>query len=209
MGLSVFWRSPFASGTGRTLARNLIERHRGQIAEKRARLRQGTEFTIRLPALIDAPASVDRTVRSGPSEREHVSRRVLVVDDNRDSADMLALLLESHAHEVRQAHDGMKAVEIVTEWRPDVVLLDIGLPRLNGYQVAERIRANAPFQPFLVALTGWGQEEDRRKAEQAGFNAHLLKPFDHDVVIDLIADLRNNHPRSVQPCRPWNSRNPT
>ena len=181
-------------GIGLTLARNLIDRHGGQIAVKSDGLGKGTEFTIRLPALIDPPASVDRTARTAPSERQHVPRRVLVVDDNLDSADMLALLLESHAHEVRQAHDGLKAVEIATEWRPDVVLLDIGLPRLNGYQVAERIRAEASFQPFLVALTGWGQEEDRRKSEQAGFDAHLLKPVDHDVLTDLIADLAKSRP---------------
>jgi PAS domain S-box-containing protein len=181
-------------GIGLTLTRNLVERHGGQIAVKSEGLGKGTEFTIRLPALNDAPASVGRTAASTPSERRCVPGRVLVVDDNRDSADMLTLLLESHAHDVRQAHDGLKAVEIATEWHPDVVLLDIGLPRLNGYQVAERIRSQSTFQPFLVALTGWGQEEDRRKAEEAGFDAHLLKPVDHDVLIDLIADLRKNRP---------------
>lgn len=176
-------------GIGLTLARNLIEQHGGRITVTSEGLGKGTEFTIRVPALSEAPHSVDRTARPRPQLRPHVARRVLVVDDNRDSAEMLALLLESHAHEVRQAHDGIEAVEIATAWQPDVILLDIGLPRLNGYQVAERLRAEAPVQPFLVALTGWGQEGDRGKVELAGFDAHLLKPVDHDVLTQLIADL--------------------
>ena len=113
-----------------------------------------------------------------------------MVDDNRDAAESLAELLQISGHETRLAYDGVEAVEAAAAFRPDVVLLDIGLPKLNGYDAARRIRE----QPWgktmvLVALTGWGQEEDRQKSSEAGFDGHLVKPVDHDALMKLLADL--------------------
>jgi CheY-like chemotaxis protein len=101
---------------------------------------------------------------------------------------MIAMLLEFVGHEVRTAHDGTNAVAAVAEFQPDVVLLDIGLPGLNGYEAAERIRRAPGPQPVLVALTGWGQADDRRRAADAGFDHHLIKPVEHDILLKLIAE---------------------
>jgi signal transduction histidine kinase/CheY-like chemotaxis protein len=175
-------------GIGLTLARSLVERHDGRltiVSEGRGR---GTEAIVRLPALTTRPASVSRTAEALPTpEFKPDSRRVLVVDDNHDSAEMMALLLEFVGHDVRMAHDGLNAVAAVAEFQPHVVLLDIGLPGLNGYEVAERIRRAPGRQPVLVALTGWGQADDRRRAADAGFDHHLIKPVDHDVLMTLVA----------------------
>lgn len=118
------------------------------------------------------------------------ARRILVVDDNRDSALSLALLLKVAGDETFTAHDGLEAVEAAERLNPDVILLDIGLPRLNGYEVARHIREQPWGQKVvLIALTGWGQEEDRRKSNEAGFNSHLVKPVDHSVLNKLLSEL--------------------
>ncbi|HEX6864459.1 MAG TPA: response regulator, partial [Thermoanaerobaculia bacterium] len=115
------------------------------------------------------------------------ARRILVVDDNRDSAESLSLLLQVTGNEVRTAFDGLEAVEEAERFRPDVVLLDIGMPRLNGYEAARRIRGE-PWgkEMLLIAQTGWGQEEDRRLSREAGFDAHLTKPVDHLKLLKLL-----------------------
>jgi CheY-like chemotaxis protein len=110
------------------------------------------------------------------------------VDDNRDSANSLALLLKLLGHTVDTAHDGLEAVERAETFRGDVILLDIGMPRLNGYEAARRIRERHPNSVKLVALTGWGQEEDRRRSEEAGFDAHLVKPVDLAALTNLLAE---------------------
>lgn len=117
----------------------------------------------------------------------HPSKRILVVDDNRDSATTLAMLLKLSGNETRTAYDGLEAVEMAANFRPDVVLLDIGLPKLNGYEACRRIRE----QPWsnsvmMVALTGWGQEEDRQKSSEAGFDAHMVKPVDLNTLKQLL-----------------------
>jgi CheY-like chemotaxis protein len=115
-------------------------------------------------------------------------RRILVVDDNQDAADTLGMLLEMTGNEVEIAHDGLAAVEAVAEFRPDVVLLDLGLPKLSGYEVARRIRGRQDgADVLLVALTGWGQEEDRRRSKEAGFDHHLTKPVEFDELQRLLA----------------------
>ena len=119
------------------------------------------------------------------------SRRILVVDDNRDSATSLAMLLKLSGNDTRVAHDGLEAVEAAAPFRPDVVLLDIGLPKLNGYQAAVKIRE----QPWgksmlLVALTGWGQDDDRKKSQEAGFNRHMVKPVDHVALTKLLDEFQ-------------------
>jgi CheY-like chemotaxis protein len=149
---------------------------------------KGAEFVVRLPNVVAArePSTARPAADNGACRR----RRVLVVDDNQDTAESLALLLSLGGHEVSTAHDGEAALARVHADRPDVVLLDIGLPRVNGYEVARRLRARYPKERLaLVAITGWGQEEDRRRASEAGFDRHLTKPIEAGVVQALIQEL--------------------
>ena len=115
------------------------------------------------------------------------SKRILVVDDNKDAADSLAFLLRAYGSDVNVAYDGQEALDVALASNPDIVLLDIGLPKLYGYDVAKRIRAARGRRVLLVAITGWGQEEDRRRAEEAGFDHHLTKPVQFDALLRLIA----------------------
>jgi DNA-binding response OmpR family regulator len=115
-----------------------------------------------------------------------MNRRILVVDDNADAADSLAMLLQVHGDEVRIAYDGLEALEAEGEFRPEVVLLDIGMPKLSGYDVARRIRAARGAEVLIVAITGWGQEDDRRRAREAGFDHHFTKPVDFEMLLQLI-----------------------
>ncbi len=115
--------------------------------------------------------------------------RILVVDDNQDSADSLAMLLRILGNEVQTARDGLEAIEAAADFRPDCVLLDISLPKLNGYEAARRIRQQQGKDVVLVALTGWGQEEDRRRSQEAGFDHHILKPIEFDVLQTLLATI--------------------
>jgi CheY-like chemotaxis protein len=119
---------------------------------------------------------------------EKRGRRILLADDNQDALDSLAALLQCDGHEVHTAADGLEAFELAASWRPEVMLLDIGMPKLDGYEVARRVRA----QPWgsdtvLIALTGWGQDEDRRRSQEVGFNSHLVKPLDLDALAKLLA----------------------
>ncbi len=174
-------------GIGLMLAKSLVERHGGQISVESAGVGLGSEFVISLPLLQSPPSSVLPAFAAGGDSVTTPSRRVLVVDDNADSAEMIGLLLRFAGHDVQLALDGVGAVTAAAAFAPDVVLLDIGLPVLNGYEVAQRIRASDGPQPRLVALTGWGQAEDRRRSAAAGFDAHLLKPVDHDELLKVIA----------------------
>jgi CheY-like chemotaxis protein len=118
-------------------------------------------------------------------------RRILVVDDNQDSADTLAMLLELRGNDVRVAYDGPQALEVASAFEPEIVLLDIGLPGMNGYEVAARIRSDPRLAGvLLVAQTGWGQEDDKRRAQEAGFDHHLVKPVDHAALDRLISSYR-------------------
>ena len=119
--------------------------------------------------------------------------RILVVDDNHDSALSLAMMLSIMGHETRTAHDGESAVSTAESFLPDVVLLDIGLPKLNGYEVAQRIRENAwGASMFLIAVTGWGQEEDRQRSSEVGLNVHMVKPVEPAALERLLAELPSN-----------------
>ena len=147
---------------------------------------KGSEFIVRLPALAETPK-----MHSDPANADQASvpgsRRVVVVDDNQDSAESLAMLLQLSGHEVHTANDGLAGVELAERVRPEVVLLDIGMPRLNGYEACRRIREQPWGKDMLIiALTGWGQEEDRRATMETGFNAHLVKPVDHDALLKLL-----------------------
>jgi DNA-binding response OmpR family regulator len=116
-----------------------------------------------------------------------LAQRILVVDDNRDSAESMAMFLQLCGHETRVAHDGRSALDVEHEYQPAIVLLDIGLPGMNGYDVAREIRAARGDSVLLIAMTGWGQEEDRRRARESGFDHHLTKPVNIDVLNNLLS----------------------
>ena len=175
-------------GIGLALARQFVELHGGAVSVASAGIDRGSEFTIRLP--LAARTSIVNAAQSvvTPAGAEPICRRVLVADDNLDALNSLAMLLELAGHEVRKAADGREALSIAAEWRPDLALLDIGMPMLDGYEVVRRIRAEswgADMQ--LVAISGWGQMEDRRRAVEAGFDMHVVKPIGFDSLTELLA----------------------
>ena len=177
-------RSVSGLGIGLSLVKSLVEMHGGTVEARSAGVGHGSEFVVRLPITAEAPAPQpvdDRTTTH--------AHRILVVDDSRDAAESLAMLLELTGNETHTAHDGLEAVETAARVRPDLVLLDIGLPKINGYEAARRIRE----QPWgkslvLVALTGWGQDEDRQKSREAGFDGHMVKPVDTAALTKLLAE---------------------
>jgi CheY-like chemotaxis protein len=151
---------------------------------------QGSEFVVRLPALPPEfrPLANGVSLTAGPTAAESSGRRVLAVDDNVDVVESLALLLGMQGHDVRTAHDGLNALEQAEAFRPEVIILDIGLPGMDGYEVARRLRERVASQGvLLVALTGYGRDEDRRRSLAAGFDRHLVKPVDPTDLRDLLA----------------------
>jgi CheY-like chemotaxis protein len=171
-------------GIGLTLARRLIELHNGTLEARSEGLGRGSTFTVRLP--LDLRASA-RDTRSPQPPRSVASRRVLIAEDIPDAAEMLRLMLEVMGHDVRVAADGVQAVAIAGEFAPEIVFLDIGMPRKDGYQAAREIRAALGSEVVLVALTGWGQDDDQRRAREAGFDHHLTKPAEPERIEKLIA----------------------
>lgn len=179
-------------GIGLTLARCLIEMHGGRIEATSEGPDQGSEFTVCLPLAPDLSDERRRESRddSAHQDQKAPSWRILVVDDNVASAETLGLWLQMVGHVVRVVHDGPSAIDAAVEFVPDVVLLDIGLPGMNGYEVALKIRGLPALRNVvLVAETGWGQQEDRRRSEAAGFHYHLVKPLDPDALQDLLMAL--------------------
>jgi PAS domain S-box-containing protein len=176
-------------GIGLTLVRRLVEMHGGQIEGKSEGLGRGSEFVVRLPLAMSDVQPAANTVGGDHPELPKNGRRILVVDDNRDAARTLAMLLKLSGHETHLAYDGEEAVEASARLQPDIVLLDIGLPKLSGHEVARRIRRQPHGSTMmLVALTGWGQEEDRRKSSEAGFDHHLVKPVNVEALTRLLGD---------------------
>jgi CheY-like chemotaxis protein len=174
-------------GIGLSLVQRLVELHGGTV-EATSVQGEGSEFIVRLPMASPPPTpSPSPTETAPPTGR---SCRVLVVDDNVDSAESLAMLLTMFGHNVRTAHDGEAALETAIDWRPEVVLLDIGLPGLDGYEVAKRMRRlPALGDVVLVALTGYGQDADRQRSREAGFDRHLVKPVEPATVQRIVASV--------------------
>ncbi|MDO8680519.1 MAG: PAS domain S-box protein [Acidobacteriota bacterium] len=176
-------------GIGLFIVKRLVEMHGGTIDVRSNGPGTGTEFEVRLPA-IAAPAATVAAESDADDPASQPRRRVLVVDDNQDAAEALAMILSMSGHDTELAHDGIEALNAAASFRPEVIFLDIGMPTLDGHETARRIRE----QPWgkdmvLVALTGWGQAEDRRKSREAGFNHHLVKPADPTLVAELLSKL--------------------
>jgi CheY-like chemotaxis protein len=181
-------RSQGGLGIGLSLVKGLVELHGGTIEVRSGGPGMGSEFTVHLPIVAVPEATPQEPGGDGESGSSGRKCRILVVDDLRDSADSLAMVLRMMGHDTCAAYDGLEAVQTAAAFRPQVVLLDIGLPKLNGYEAARRIRS----EPWggsiaLVALTGWGQEEDKRLSVEAGFNHHLTKPVDPDALEKLLS----------------------
>ncbi len=176
-------------GIGLALARGLVELHGGTMAAHSAGPGQGSEFVVRLPVTSQSGPADDHGQDAAAPEPVPPRHRVLVVDDNADAAESLAALLELHGQDVRVALSGADALRIAHEWAPEVGVLDIGMPAMNGYQLCRELRAQAQGrQPLLIACTGWGQEADRDRARAAGFDVHLVKPVDPNAVLRLLMD---------------------
>ena len=176
-------------GVGLTLVKRLVEMHGGRVEAKSEGPGKGSEFVVRLPVVIEASKPQESgSVAEHPVKSSH---RILVVDDNRDGADTLSEMLTIMGNDTRTAYDGQEGVDVAGEFRPDVVLLDIGLPKLNGYEACRHIRE----QPWgkgvvLIAVTGWGQDEDRRRSQEAGFDHHMVKPADPQALMKMLAGLQ-------------------
>jgi len=177
-------------GIGLSLVKHLVEMHRGTVEARSGGLGRGSEFTVRLPILLSPASKPEEAPEPPTASPAKEGMRVLVVDDNTDSADILAKLLEMSDHDVRTAYTGPAALEAAAAYAPDVVLLDIGLPGINGYEVARRLRLLPGLKAItIIAMTGYGQDADRQLAREAGFDSHLTKPVDFREVSELMATL--------------------
>jgi CheY-like chemotaxis protein len=173
--------------------------HNGSVEARSAGLGKGSEFIVRLPIAaqaLDPEPDAERDRQAQPALRS--GRRLLIVDDNQDAANSLALLLSMKGHEVKVAFSGSAALDITMSYSPEVVFLDIGMPGMDGYEVARRMRQQPGLEKVvLAALTGWGQQEDRRRTMEAGFNHHLVKPPELKLLEGVLAEL----PKSKAPIK--------
>ena len=182
-------RSQGGLGIGLCLVKRLVEMHSGSVEAKSGGPGQGSEFVVRLPIVVEQTyprqASDD-----GDKAQPTSDLRILVVDDNRDAAESLAMLLKMMGNNIHTAYDGEEAVAAAGKFRPHVVLCDIGLPKLNGYEACRQMKAQAwEKKMILIAVTGWGQDDDRRKSQEAGFDHHMVKPVDPQALMKLLAGL--------------------
>jgi PAS domain S-box-containing protein len=175
-------------GIGLTLVKRLVEMHEGVVEARSEGVNKGSEFIVTLPVSTRAVVN-EEPPRAVVAEPGGKPRRILVVDDNRDAAESLSMLLHARGHDVQVAYDGLEAVGAAIAFNPDVVLLDIGLPKLHGYDAARRIRDAKGENVLLIAITGWGQDEDRRRSRNAGFDHHLTKPVDPEAIARLIDEV--------------------
>ena len=188
---SALARSRGGLGIGLSLTRRLVEMHGGSVTARSAGLGQGSEFEVRLPLVLaaaDAQVATSAAIEVKQAVAPAVGLRILVADDNEDAASTLAALLELMGHTVQYVNDGAAAVEAVPRFDPEVVSLDIGMPKMNGYQACRLIRGLPGGAAMtILAVTGWGQPEDRRASSEAGFDHHLVKPVDPDTLTELLA----------------------
>jgi len=183
-------RSQGGLGIGLTLVERLVELHEGRVSAYSAGPGQGSEFTVRLP-LAPGPGRHEAVRRRETAERDpgEQPRRVLVVDDNVDACESIALILGLGGYDAKCVHDGPSVLQTALDWRPHAIVLDIGLPGMSGYEVARQLRARAEFQGvLLLAMTGYGQQADRNRAQDAGFDRHLTKPVDPQQLQDMLAE---------------------
>src|SRR5581483_8082486 len=182
-------RSQGGLGIGLSLVRSLVESHGGRVGARSEGIGRGSEFTVWLPLLDRSPTPETSAPVSSTEQR----LRVLVVDDNEDCVSSVKALLELSGHEVRTAYRGTDAVNVAREFEPDVVLLDIGLPEMDGYEVARRLRADPKLaHVLLLALTGYGEESDERRAREAGFDHHLVKPISVDILTQYMTEAKSH-----------------
>lgn len=215
-GADTLARSEGGLGVGLALVKRIVELHGGQVHAESAGPGQGSGFTVRLPLATEVREAMQASLaqpswpppqipRNAPSPATPAPRsatqpeRVLIVDDNRDAADSLAALLELEGFDVRAVHDGLAAVSMALEWRPEAIVLDIGLPGLDGYSVATQLRERFTGTPLrLIALTGYGQSRDRERSRSAGFDRHLVKPVEYE---ELVAALRQEDTAQLEATR--------
>jgi CheY-like chemotaxis protein len=175
-------------GIGLTLVRRLVELHGGTVNAQSEGPGKGSEFTVCLPVAEGASRRA-RPQETGSSTGPVAKHRILVVDDNKDSGRTLSLLLGLKGHEVQTANNGLEAIDVAEEFRPDVILMDVGMPKLNGYEATQRLRATEFGKDIMiVALTGWGQASDVARSIEAGCSAHLVKPVDFAELERLLAN---------------------
>lgn len=182
-------RSQGGLGIGLAVAQKLVELHGGKIEAHSEGLGKGSEFIVHLPVLSNS-MDESRVSSVASAKQSGEAWRVLVVDDNIDSADSIAMLLQLSRHQVRVAYSARKALETAAEYQPDIALLDIGLPEMNGYELARRMRQQSELKDMkLIAVTGYGQDSDRQRSQEAGFDYHLVKPVDSEKLEELLANL--------------------
>ncbi|MEO8307520.1 MAG: response regulator [Pseudomonadota bacterium] len=180
-------RSQGGLGIGLFICQRMIELHGGTITANSAGLGRGATFSIRLPLILQSVAEAAIQPGSAAARGENVSRRVLIVDDNVDSAVTLSWLLAEHGYAVHIAHDGAGGLKAAHEFKPDILLLDIGLPGMNGYELGQRLRSDGFAAAFMVAISGYARESDVEKSRQSGFDCHFAKPVDLDHLIERLA----------------------
>jgi CheY-like chemotaxis protein len=184
-------------GIGLALVKGLVEMHGGTVTAASPGPRMGSTFTVRLPILGSQTEFRANDSFQGPLRRDPLKRHVLVVDDNRDSAVSMAMMLRYLGNEVRTAHDGIEAIEVAEAFRPHVILMDVGMPKLNGYEATRSIRQRAwGTSIVIVALTGWGQDGDRERSREAGCDGHLVKPVGLPDLQRLLTELTADGPNS-------------
>lgn len=175
-------------GIGLALVKSIIELHGGQVEARSEGPDRGAEFSVKLPLMLEATSTMQQPVRSR-SAANSCKRRVLIVDDNEAAASLLSIVVEMMGHEVHVAHDGIEAIEMALDFQPDVVLMDLAMPRLDGYGAATHIRQQPwGHDMLLVALTGWGQDGHKQRAKEAGFDHYLVKPVDPVEIERLLAN---------------------
>jgi CheY-like chemotaxis protein len=188
-------RSQGGLGIGLTLARTLVQMHGGRIDVHSEGTGLGTEFTVHLPLALVETAPAAGVPGASAQSSLRTQRRVLIVDDNRDAAESLGMLLKFLGADVVVVYDGPSALDTAGTYRPAIVLMDIGMPGMDGHEVARRLRADpAQRDVTLIALSGWGQEDDRRRSQAAGFNHHLVKPVDAEALQALLTESVSTKP---------------